>query len=122
MSIPMQTPGERAPPALAPQRRYLFDQSGLEGGRNCVVASLALCGAFREALEAADGPGAVQLTGEPGTGKRILGYYLHRKSTRGARPLAALDLPAIPERLREAALFGDGLRCGALEAAAGGTL
>jgi len=74
----------------------------------------------------------VLITGESGVGKEILAKTIHNSSTRKNGPFIPVTIPAIPESLFEAELFGykggaftgsmRGGKIGLLEVAQGGTL
>ncbi|WP_425449060.1 sigma-54 interaction domain-containing protein [Dethiothermospora halolimnae] len=48
----------------------------------------------------------VLIKGEPGTGKKIMAKYIHKKSGRNEKPFIKVNCGAIPESLMEAELFG----------------
>lgn len=87
---------------------------------------------FREALSAASSDANVLITGDSGTGKDCLANFIHRHSSRAAKPIVHVNCSAIPEELFESELFGyaPGTFTGSLSAgkkglvheAAGGTL
>ncbi len=73
----------------------------------------------------------VLLTGEPGTGKKVVASALHQRSERSEKPFVAVNCGAIPAELIEAELFGhvrgafagaDRDRLGLWEEADGGTV
>ncbi len=73
----------------------------------------------------------VLVTGEPGTGKKLLVRALHRNSKRRDKPLVAVNCGAVPGDFPESELFGHEKgasahalhsRAGCLEMAEGGTL
>jgi len=68
------------------------------------------------------------ITGERGTGKKVLAQVIHTESSRQEGPYYCLDCGSVPKRAIESELFGlsggveDGGRMGVLELAEGGTL
>jgi two-component system, NtrC family, response regulator AtoC len=71
----------------------------------------------------------VLIRGESGTGKEVIAKFLHVRSDRRDSPFVKVNCAALPARLLEGELFGNGgsnaasaLQRGLVEAAAGGTL
>lgn len=74
----------------------------------------------------------VLITGETGTGKNLLGQYIHANSSRFYKPYLSLNCAAIPRELMESELFGyekgaftganERGKKGLIEQAEGGTL
>ena len=74
---------------------------------------------------------SIILVGETGVGKEVMAGQIHRASSRGAKPLVALNCAALPDNLLESELFGHErgaftgavtAKQGLLETAAGGTV
>ena len=96
-----------------------------------VGKSSAMQSVFALLQRAAATDATVLITGERGTGKKLVARAVHAKSSRSGRPFVVVNCSAIPEALLESELFGcarEALagatadRMGALEAASGGTL
>jgi transcriptional regulator with PAS, ATPase and Fis domain len=103
----------------------------LEENLDLVGNSAAIQSVLRQALAVAPSDATVYIQGESGTGKSLLGEWIHRSSRRRNRPFSCLNCAALPEGLFESLLFGHmrGAFTGALrdsigqfEAANGGTV
>jgi transcriptional regulator with PAS, ATPase and Fis domain len=100
-----------------------------------VIELVALSGGMREALGLAERVATtdanVLVTGESGSGKDALAWFIHSRSPRAAQALVKIDCATLPADLLEAELFGyergaftgaTEAKPGRLEAAHGGTL
>jgi transcriptional regulator with PAS, ATPase and Fis domain len=81
-------------------------QAGFETTQALVGKSEAWLQAIRLAGAGAATNENVLITGETGTGKRLVAEEIHRLSARARQPFVTLICPAIPETLFEAELFG----------------
>ena len=68
----------------------------------------------------------VLISGEPGTGKRVVARCLHQASLRKSEPMVEFNLAAVPETMLSVQLFGseanDSIQPGRFEQAQGGSL
>jgi TyrR family helix-turn-helix protein len=74
----------------------------------------------------------ILVTGDSGTGKRVVAHFIHHNGPRREKPLVEINCAALPENLLEAELFGyepgaftgavEGGKPGMFELAQGGTL
>jgi two-component system, NtrC family, response regulator AtoC len=72
-----------------------------------VVGESAAIGHLREAIDAAARSNAnVLITGEPGSGKKLVACAIHRASSRAARPLLLMSCSGLPDVLLESELVG----------------
>jgi len=98
-------------------------------GKGVVAQSRQMTSVFREAYIHAEENVSMMILGESGSGKEVLGSYIHRISKRSG-PFIAVNVAAIPKDLLESELFGiekgaaTGVdqRPGKFELANGGTL
>ncbi|AMG31078.1 sigma-54-dependent Fis family transcriptional regulator [Grimontia hollisae] len=65
---------------------------------------------------------SVLINGESGTGKELVGMAIHNASTRAKGPFVSVKCSALPERLIQNELFGDGDTEGKVQQAHQGTL
>jgi len=71
-----------------------------------IAESNAMKDIIKLADQFAESDTTVLLTGETGTGKSLLGEYIHYKSKRFNRPFLTVNCGAIPRELIESELFG----------------
>jgi transcriptional regulator with PAS, ATPase and Fis domain len=71
-----------------------------------VGGSAAALNVKRQARRAAQQDGTVLLVGETGTGKEVLAHAIHAASARADGPFIGMAVPAVPDALLEAELFG----------------
>ena len=99
--------------------------------RNFVFASPLMEDVARLVVKAARSEATVLVSGETGTGKDLVARLIHQSSPRNKGPYIALNIPALPESLIEAELFGaekgaytgaHERKIGKFEAASGGTV
>ncbi|OGD16086.1 MAG: two-component system response regulator [Candidatus Aminicenantes bacterium RBG_16_66_30] len=99
--------------------------------KNFVFASPLMEEVARLVVRAARSEATVLISGETGTGKDLVARMIHQSSPRGKGPYVALNIPALPETLIEAELFGaekgaftgaHERKIGKFEAASGGTV
>lgn len=106
------------------------DEMGCDEQR-MLGTSPAFLACIEEMATAAPTDAPVLLNGESGVGKELAAQFIHKKSSRRARPFIAIDCTSISEGIFESELFGHergsftgcvGQRKGLIEAADGGTL
>lgn len=99
--------------------------------RNFILASPAMEEVGFLVSKAAQSEANVLITGETGTGKDVIARTIHFASRRKDGPFLAVNIPALPETLIEAELFGAEKgsftgaverKIGKFEAASGGTI
>lgn len=99
--------------------------------KNFIVASPAMEEVSFLISKAAQSEATVLISGETGTGKDVVARTIHFASRRREGPFLAVNIPALPETLIEAELFGAEKgaftgayerKIGKFEAAAGGTI
>lgn len=93
-----------------------------------VYKGSAMAHVLNHAVKLAKIDSPVLIAGESGTGKVMLGRYIHRNSTRSGGPFVCFNCAAMPEELLEEELFGrsgakgEPEKQGIIATAAGGTL
>jgi transcriptional regulator with PAS, ATPase and Fis domain len=118
-----ERPSDRRAPAVRSCRTHLEDIVG---------TSAAISAARDAARQAAASSSTVLVLGESGSGKELFVNAVHDASTRGGRPLVAINCASLPESLIESELFGyadgsftgarKGGQAGKFELAEGGTI
>jgi len=105
--VPPALPGEitalvaclRTQSRLEEENRYLRSEQEREYDVSRIVNIAPLMQeVLREVARAARSEEPVFLVGEPGTGKQLLAYTIHRTSPRGARCFVKVDLATSPRR------------------------
>ena len=104
----------------------------MKGGAEIVGQSELIRATKENAFQAARTNASVLITGETGTGKEVIAYYIHMCSQRAKEPFIRVNCAAIPSDLFESELFGyeegafSGARAkgkpGKFELAKGGTI
>jgi two-component system response regulator PilR (NtrC family) len=98
---------------------------------NIIGRSEAMLEVFRTIETVARTDSTILLTGEPGTGKRLVAQAVHFQSLRREKPMVSLNCGAMPETLLESEMFGhmrgaftgaDANKKGLLEVAEKGTI
>jgi len=93
---------ERRKLALDRQARQVQDEE-----RYRIVGDSALMKTVMDQIrQVAPTPARVLVTGETGTGKELVAFWLHRLSPRRDRPYVKINCAAIPRELLESELFG----------------
>ncbi len=92
-----------------------------------LVGSSSKMSTLRELVErVAPTDSRVLISGEPGTGKRVVARCIHQSSLRKHEPMVEFNLAAVPETMLSVQLFGsesnDQIQPGRFEQAQGGTL
>ena len=106
--------------------------NNMKGGAVIVGRSPLIQATRESAYQAARTNASVLITGETGTGKEVIAFYIHQCSQRAKEPFIRVNCAAIPADLFESELFGyeEGAFTGALakgkpgkfELAKGGTI
>ncbi len=117
------------------QSRVTLLQSELDDQRarsGIIGSSPKLLAVLETAAKLAQGDATVLLEGESGSGKELLGRYIHQRSPRAEKPFITLNCGAIPRDLAESEFFGyekgaftgatERMKQGKFELADGGTI
>ncbi|HTY07831.1 MAG TPA: sigma-54 dependent transcriptional regulator [Candidatus Edwardsbacteria bacterium] len=117
--------------ALRAERRALRSEAGQRLLLGLVAESEPMKKIMALLPQVARSDSTVLIRGESGTGKERIARLIHHYSSRGARPLQAINCAAFPETLLESELFGHekgaftgaaARKPGIIETAAGSTL
>jgi PAS domain S-box-containing protein len=88
------------------RRRWIVSRLSDADMDELVVASPVMVDFLSTVAEIADVDSTVLLDGETGTGKGMVARFLHRLSSRAAKPFVEVNCGALPESLVESELFG----------------
>jgi len=80
--------------------------NNMKGGAEMVGQSALIQSAKESAFQAARTNASVLITGETGTGKEVIAYFIHMCSQRAKEPFIRVNCAAIPSDLFESELFG----------------
>ncbi|MFH0997869.1 MAG: sigma 54-interacting transcriptional regulator [Pseudomonadota bacterium] len=80
--------------------------NNMKGGAEMVGQSALIQAAKENAFQAARTNASVLITGETGTGKEVIAYFIHMCSQRAKEPFIRVNCAAIPSDLFESELFG----------------
>ncbi len=80
--------------------------NSMKGGGEMVGQSALIQAAKESAFQAARTNASVLITGETGTGKEVIAYFIHMCSQRAKEPFIRVNCAAIPSDLFESELFG----------------
>ena len=80
--------------------------NNMKGGAEMVGQSALIQAAKESAFQAARTNASVLITGETGTGKEVIAYFIHMCSQRAKEPFIRVNCAAIPSDLFESELFG----------------
>jgi transcriptional regulator with PAS, ATPase and Fis domain len=80
--------------------------NNMKSGTEMVGRSALIQAAKESAFQAARTNASVLITGETGTGKEVIAYFIHMCSQRAREPFIRVNCAAIPSDLFESELFG----------------
>jgi PAS domain S-box-containing protein len=92
---------------LEAENLYLQDEiKRTHGFEEIVGESAVLLKVLQKVQQVAATDASVLITGETGTGKELVARAIHNRSSRGGRPLVAINCSSLPSSLIENELFG----------------
>jgi DNA-binding NtrC family response regulator len=77
-----------------------------DDSRDMIYRDESMAKVVKLAKQIAASEASVLITGESGTGKKVLARFVHSRSTRAKKPFISVNCAAIPENLLESELFG----------------